>query len=279
MSSPYITDVDAPDFGVEVLQRSHDVPVVVDFWAEWCGPCKTLGPILEKLADDYAGQFRLVKVDVDANQALAQQFGVQGIPYVMAFAGGQPVSQFTGALPETQVIAWLDSFMPNELDAMVEAGRDALLAGDDAKAEQIFRQVLTNQLDHPEAGTSLAQMLIAGGRTDEALDVLAPLAGTAEVERLRAAARLSENRESDVTALAAELEANPDDDAKRVELAEALAARAEYEPALDHLLETVRNAGPERERARSAMVDVFGVLGTEHPLTITYRRQLASALY
>jgi len=279
MNSPHVIDVDAPDFPVEVLQRSNDAPVVVDFWAEWCGPCKTLSPILEKLADEYAGQFRLVKVDVDANQALAQQFGVQGIPYVMAFSGGQPVSQFTGALPEAQVRTWLDSFMPNELDDLVEQGRDALLADDDAKAEEAFRQVLASQLDHPEAGTSLAQMLIAAGRTDEALDVLAPMATTPDVERLRAAARLSENRDSDVTALAAELESNPDDDAKRVELAEALAARGEYEPALDYLLEVVRNAGTERERARTAMVDVFGVLGVEHPLAITYRKQLASALF
>ncbi len=279
MQSPNIVEVNAPDFPREVLQASHERPVVVDFWAEWCGPCKTLGPVLERLAVEYDGAFRLVKVDVDANQALAQQFGVQGIPFVMAFAGGQPVSEFTGALPESQVRAWLDPLLPNELDDMVEQGRDALLEGDDAKAEEAFRLVLSQQLDHQEAGTSLAQMLIAAGKTDEALDVLAPMSATAEVDRLRAAARLSENRDQDVSGLARELEDDPQNDAKRVELASALAGRAEFEPALDHLLNVVRNAGPERENARQAMIDIFGVLGVEHPLVLTYRRQLASALF
>ncbi|MBT8249705.1 MAG: thioredoxin [Acidimicrobiia bacterium] len=279
MKSSNIVDVNASDFPREVLQASHERPVVVDFWAEWCGPCKTLGPILERLAVEYDGAFRLVKIDVDANQALAQQFGVQGIPFVMAFSGGQPVAEFTGAIPENQVRAWLDPLLPNELDDLVEQGRDALLDGDDPRAEEAFRAVLAQQSDHQEAGTSLAQMLIAAGKIDEALDVLAPMSATTEVERLRAAARLSENRDQDVSSLAKELEGNPQDDAKRVELAQALAGRAEYEPALDHLLKVVRGGGPERENARQAMIDIFGVLGVEHPLVLTYRRQLASALF
>ncbi|MBT8201516.1 MAG: thioredoxin [Acidimicrobiia bacterium] len=279
MKSSNIVDVNASDFPREVLQASHERPVVVDFWAEWCGPCKTLGPILERLAVEYDGAFRLVKIDVDANQALAQQFGVQGIPFVMAFSGGQPVAEFTGAIPESQVRAWLDPLLPNELDDLVEQGRDALLDGDDPRAEEAFRAVLAQQSDHQEAGTSLAQMLIAAGKIDEALDVLAPMSATTEVERLRAAARLSENRDQDVSSLAKELEGNPQDDAKRVELAQALAGRAEYEPALDHLLKVVRGGGPERENARQAMIDIFGVLGVEHPLVLTYRRQLASALF
>ncbi|NNC43226.1 MAG: thioredoxin [Acidimicrobiia bacterium] len=279
MKSSNIVDVNASDFPREVLQASHERPVVVDFWAEWCGPCKTLGPILERLAVEYDGAFRLVKIDVDANQALAQQFGVQGIPFVMAFSGGQPVAEFTGAIPESQVRAWLDPLLPNELDDLVERGRDALLEGDDPRAEEAFRAVLAQQSDHQEAGTSLAQMLIAAGKIDEALDVLAPMSATTEVERLRAAARLSENRDQDVSSLAKELEGNPQDDAKRVELAQALAGRAEYEPALDHLLKVVRGGGPERENARQAMIDIFGVLGVEHPLVLTYRRQLASALF
>ncbi len=279
MQSSNIVDVNASDFPREVLQASHERPVVVDFWAEWCGPCKTLGPILERLAVEYDGAFRLVKIDVDANQALAQQFGVQGIPFVMAFSGGQPVAEFTGAIPEAQVRAWLDPLLPNELDDLVEQGRDALLDGDDPRAEEAFRAVLAQQSDHQEAGTSLAQMLIAAGNIDEALDVLAPMSATTEVERLRAAARLSENRDQDVSSLAKELDENPQDDAKRVELAQALAGRAEYEPALDHLLNVVRGGGPERENARQAMIDIFGVLGVEHPLVLTYRRQLASALF
>ncbi|NNC40636.1 MAG: thioredoxin, partial [Acidimicrobiia bacterium] len=110
-----MTDVDTAGFNEHVIQRSHEVPVVVDFWAEWCGPCKTLGPTLERLTNEAGGVFELAKVDVDQNQELAGQMGVQGIPTVVAFKDGQPVSQFTGALPEAKVKEWLAEFMPNPM--------------------------------------------------------------------------------------------------------------------------------------------------------------------
>ncbi|MDJ0952787.1 MAG: thioredoxin [Acidimicrobiia bacterium] len=278
-TSPYIQDVTIADFQQAVLQKSHDVPVVVDFWAEWCGPCRTLGPLLEKLADESQGAFILAKVDVDSNQDLAAQFNVQGIPTVIGFKGGMPIDQFTGALPEAAIRDWLERLLPSEIDLVVDQARDAAIAGNLDTAERLFSAALDQQPDHQEAGTGLAALMIASGRQDEALVVLGKLAVTDEVERLQSAARLSASRGTDISDLTSRVTAAPDDDALRIELALALAAEAEYEPALDHLLGIVKGRGPAKEDARRAMLDIFEVLGDGHPLTTSYRRQLASALF
>lgn len=277
--SPFIQDINAADFQQSVLQKSHEVPVVVDFWAEWCGPCKTLGPILEKLAGEADGAFVLAKVDVDSNQQLAAQFNVQGIPTVVGFRGGVPVDQFTGALPENAIREWLGKLLPSELDLIVEQARDAAIAGNVETAERLFSAVLEQQPDHQEAGTGLAAMQIATGRHEEALILLGKLAVTDEVERLQSAARLTASRGSDLSEIETRLEASPDDESIKLELALALAAKAEYEPALDQLLAVVRARGAAKDEARKAMLDIFDVLGDGHPLTTTYRRQLASALF
>jgi putative thioredoxin len=279
MPGEYVKEVNAADFVEAVVQRSYDVPVVVDFWAEWCGPCRTLGPLLERLAEEYAGGFDLVKVDVDANQALARQFGVQGIPHVIGFKGGQPVNQFTGALPEAQVRAWLDSVVPSALDIAVDEARSAMLDGDAARAEELLRSVLEHKMDHEEAGTALASLYLSQGENARALDVLAPLSPTSDVERLRATARLTGSTGVDIAALSAAVEDDPGNDGRRLELARALAAAAEFEPALDHLLAVVRKKNDRLNDARRAMLDIFEVLGADHPLSLTYRRELASALY
>ncbi|MGB9357008.1 MAG: thioredoxin [Acidimicrobiia bacterium] len=277
--SDFVKDVDTTNFPQEVLQRSREVPVVVDFWAEWCQPCRILGPILEKVAAESGGAFELVKVDVDANQELAAQYGVQGIPMVLAFRDGTVVDSFTGALPEPAVRGWIEGVLPSELDLMVDQARTAQLSDDGVTAEHILRQVLDQKPDHSEAGTSLASLLIDRGETDEALIVLGRLVPDAEVDRLNSAARLKASKGGDLAELEARVAADPDDESLRIELAKALAARAEYEPALDRLLSIVRAKGPLKDEARTAMLDIFGVLGDEHPLTQTYRRQLASALF
>lgn len=277
--SEYVKDVDATSFPQGVLQRSREVPVVVDFWAAWCQPCRIIGPILEKLAAEAAGAFELVKVDVDANQELAAQYRVQGIPMVVAFRDGKIVDTFTGALPEPAIREWINKILPTELDLMVDQARTALLSDDVPTAEHILRQVLDAKPDHAEAGTSLAAVLIDRGDTDEALIVLGRLGPDGEVDRLQSAARLKASSGEDLSDLEARVSADPADEDARIDLAKALAARNEFEPALDNLMSVVQAKGPRKDEARVAVLDIFGVLGDEHPLTQTYRRQLASALF
>lgn len=278
-TSPFIKDVTLDDFQQEVVLRSREVPVLVDFWAEWCGPCKSLSPLLERITADAGGQFELAKVDVDANQQLAGQFLVQSIPTVVAMRNGTEVDRFTGALPEPAIRAFLEAILPNELDHMVDEARTALVNGDTAGAEHILRQVLEQKPDHQDAGTSLAALLIDDGDVDEALIVLGRLIPDSEVERLQAAARLRRTSGDDISDLEAAATAAPEDEDAQMDLAAALAAHSEFEPALDRLLDLVRRKGDRREDARQAMVDIFGVLGNDHPLTMTYRKQLAAALY
>ncbi|HLA66443.1 MAG TPA: thioredoxin [Acidimicrobiia bacterium] len=275
----HVKDIDQQQFSQEVLHRSEEVPVVVDFWAEWCGPCKVLGPALERLASEYDGAFELVKVDTDANQALATRFGIQSIPTVIAFKGGKPVSQFIGAIPEPSLRLWIDGLLPSELDAIVDRARDLALDGDEAGAEVLYRQVLEGVADHPDAATALASLLIARGDTDEALIVLGKLPRTSEVEKLEAAARVTAAQGIDLSALEERLAADPGDARARVDLGQALAAKGEWEAGLDNLLAVVKAGGELREEARQAMVDVFGVLGAGHPLSSSYRRALANALF
>ena len=275
----HVKDISTEDFPRAVLQRSRDLPVVVDFWAEWCGPCKVLGPLLEDAAVRGAGSFELVKVDVDQNQELSAQFGIQSIPTVIGFRDGSAVSRFSGAIPQSALDSWLAEILPTELDAAVDRGRDAALRGNLDEAESVFRNVLDERPDHQEAGTAMASLLLARGDTEDALIVLGKLSPTPEVERLQAAARVSAGQNSDINDLRRQLDAKPGDDATRIALASALAASSEFEPALDHLLHVVRTKGEGKEDARRAMLDIFDVLGSGHPLATAYRRQLTSALF
>lgn len=275
----HVKDISAEDFPRAVLQRSRELPVVVDFWAEWCGPCKVLGPLLEDAAAKGAGSFELVKVDVDQNQELSTQYGIQSIPTVIGFRDGGSVSRFSGAIPQSALDSWLAELLPTELDTAVDRGRDAALRGDLDEAESVFRGVLEERPDHQEAGTAMASLLLARGDTEGALIVLGKLSPTPEVERLQAAARVGAGQNSDVSDLRRKLDAEPDVDTTRIALAKALAASSEFEPALDHLLHVVRTKGEGKEDARRAMLDIFDVLGSGHPLATAYRRQLASALF
>jgi len=277
-TSPYVKDVTLADFQEEVLVRSRDVPVLIDFWAEWCEPCKTLSPLLERMTEQAAGTFELAKVDVDANPELSAQFLVQSIPTIVAIRNGKEVNRFSGALPEQAIAEFLVTVLPSDLDLMVDEARGAMIDGDIPAAEHILRQVLDQKPDHQDAGTSLAALLIDHGDIDDAMIVLGKLIPDADVERLQAAARLRRTAGDDISDLEAAAAASPDDDQAQLGLAKALAARSEFEPALDRLLDVVKRKGESKEDARQAMVDIFGVLGNDHPLTATYRRQLATAL-
>jgi len=275
----HVRDVSTDEFQQQVLLRSREVPVLVDFWAEWCEPCKTLSPTLEALADEFDGAFELAKVDVDANQELSAQFNVQSIPSVIAIKDGQEVSRFQGALPEASVRAFIEQILPTALDLMFEEARTALINGDTAGAEHMLRQILSDQSDHQDAGTSLAALLIDRGDIDEALIVLGKLVPDSDVDRLQAAARLRQSAGDDISQLEAAAASDPSDGDAQLSLARALAAHGEYEPGLDRMLAIVSDGGESKEDARLAMIDIFDVLGNEHPLTQTYRRRLAATLF
>ena len=250
--STYVTDVSEADFQQVVIEGSKETPVVVDFWADWCQPCKTLGPLLEKVTNEADGSVRLAKVDVDANPRLAQAFGVQGIPMVIAFKDGRPVSQFTGAVPEAAVRQFIAQLTPPVVDEAVQAAEALADAGDLAGAESALNLLLAEQPTNLEAGLSLATLLLDRGASREAIEILTRLSQTPDVKRLLAAARLLDGGEVDL---------------------------ADPEAALPRLLEMVKEGGDGREKARLQMIDLFDVLGPEHPVTIEYRRRLANALF
>lgn len=247
-----VIDVSEADFQSVVIEGSRQTPVIVDFWADWCQPCKTLGPILEKVTGEAGGSVRLAKVDVDANPRLAQAFGVQGIPMVIAFKDGKPVSQFTGAVPEAAVRQFISQLLPPLVDEAVLAAEALADSGDLAGAEAALSRLLAEQPANLEAGLSLATLLLDRGASQEAIEVLSRLSQTADVKRLLAAARLLDGGEVDL---------------------------ADPEAALPRLLELVQDGGDGREKARLQMIDLFDVLGAENPLTVEYRRRLANALF
>ena len=276
----HVRDVDEATFSREVIERSRQVPVVVDFWAAWCGPCRVLGPVLERLAEAAGGDFELVKVDVDANPQLAMEYRVQGIPAVKAFRDGRVVAEFTGALPEPRVGEWLKGVTPSASDRLAADGRAAEERGDTRAAEEAYRAALGQDAGHAGATVGLARVLAAGGAVREALELLEPLVGNAEAERLRSRLRFRAASEHvDVDALNARLEADPRDIEAHYQLGLALAADEAYTAALDHLLEAVRIDRRAGDGARKAMIEIFSLLGDEDPRTQDYRRRLSSVLF
>ncbi len=272
-----VKEITTSDFATEVIERSHEVPVVVDFWATWCGPCKVLGPTLERLADEASGSWELAKVDVDQNQQLAMQFGVQGIPTVVAFKGGQPVSRFTGAVPEAQVRQFLEQLIPSELDLVAEAAEGALDRGEDEAAEQAFRSVLSQDPGHEAAGLGLAGMLLERGDREAALATLALLPRSEDVKRLEAFARLSGSEHEDLEALAAAAESG--DEENLLAFGRGLVGAGPHSGALEPLIAVVALRGDRAEEARLIVLDIFELLGTDSSVSAEYRRKLASALF
>ena len=279
-----IIDVADQDFAHEVLERSHEKPVVVDFWAPWCGPCRTLGPVLERLADEHAGAFVLAKVNVDQAPAVAQAMHIQSIPAVVAFRDGAPVAEFVGAQPEGAVREFLQAILPTEADHLARAGEAHAAAGDAAAAEAAFTDALARDRRHARALLGLARLHAATGKDAEALPLLERIPPDApaarEGERLAAELRTRIGAAGDEAALRARVAADPPDLDARLQLGRLLAARGCHEEALAELLEVVRR-DPHfaDDAARKAMLDVFAVLGPQHPLTERYRSALAQALF
>lgn len=256
-----VVEVTDADFEQVVIEGSKERPVVVDLWAAWCGPCKVIGPILEKVAAEREGAFLLAKLDVDANPYTASQFGVQSIPTVIAFRDGQPVDGFVGAYPENLVNEFVDRLMPSETDVAAQEARAEAEAGDVEGAERRFRDVLAADEGNRDARLGLARILADRGELDDARELLTPLSPDPEADRLLAGVRVSTWAAIEVGGTLAS--------AKR------LAARGRWREALDGMLGALADDPPARE----AMLDVFAVLGDDDPLTAEYRKKLSAALF
>jgi putative thioredoxin len=254
-----VHEVSEADFTTSVLERSRKVPVVVDFWAEWCGPCRQLGPALEAAVAKRGDELDLAKVDVDANQSLAASFGIRGIPAVKAFRDGEVVAEFTGAIPPAQIEAFLDRLVPSPADRLVAAGDEASL-----------RKALSLDPRHSEAAAGLARLLIGRGEYDEARKLLEPLQGDFVAEGLTARAALQDAAGGNGAGPSSE------------DLRRAFAAwdGSDYEQALDALQEALaaETDGDRRDLIRRAMVGIFTELGADHALAREHRRRLAAAL-
>ncbi|MFJ9405737.1 tetratricopeptide repeat protein [Streptomyces sp. NPDC101393] len=275
-----VFDVDEAGFQQDILQRSNEVPVVIDFWAEWCEPCKQLSPLLERLAGEYAGKFVLAKIDVDANQMLFQQFGVQGIPAVFAVVAGQPIPLFQGSAPEAQIREVLDQLVqaaeqqfgivgaplapeaaaqePAEVpepvgpyDALLEAANQALDSGDLGGAIQAYRNVLSDDPANPEAKLGLAQ-----------------------------AELLARVQDLDVQTVRKEAAENPADVPAQIRAADLELVGGHVEDAFGRLVDAVkRTAGDDREAARVRLLELFEVIGADDPRVTAARTALARVLF
>ena len=288
-----VKDSDTQGFNADVIEASREVPVIVDFWADWCGPCKQLGPLIEKVVRAAGGAVKLVKVDVDKNQQLATQLRVQSLPTVLAFVNGQPVDGFVGALPESQIKSFVQRITgdtgPSPVDAALEQADAMLAAGDHAGAGELYTQVLGTESDNAKAAAGLARALLAAGETAaarELIDGLEPaLAKTGEVEGARAAIELAEQSgagadDAETEALRRRLAESPGDHQARFDLAAALFGAGRREGAVDELLEIVRrDRAWNDEAARKQLVKYFEAFGHADPLTVDSRRRLSSILF
>jgi putative thioredoxin len=284
-----VSDTTAQTFIKDVIEESRTRPVLVDFWAPWCGPCKTLTPALEKVVRAAKGKIKLVKMNIDDHPQVAQQLGIQSIPTVFAFVNGQPVDGFMGALPESQIAAFIERIsgkVEGGTADIVKAADEALAAGDAAGAADLYAQVLAAEPENVHALGSLARCHVMAGNPAAAKATLSLVPKDKEndpaVTAARAALDLAEKALSvgDLSALEAKLAANDKDHQARFDLAVALNAAGKREEALDHLLEIVRHDRKwNDEAARKQLVQFFEAWGTADEMTVQGRRRLSSILF
>jgi putative thioredoxin len=261
----HVVEVTDDTFEQVVVEGSRTAPVVVDLWAAWCGPCRTLGPMLEDAATKRDGAFTLAKIDVDAQgvgNALLQAVRSQGIPTVVAFRDGQPVSMFIGAIPQPEIDRFIDSILPSEAEVNAKEAAEELEGGDVSEAEQGFREALDKEPNNKDAALGLAKILLERGAIDEARPLIMPHLPDPEAEHLHAKIEV------------AEWSTEPADG--RLGDARRSAARGDWTDALEGMIAALPD---QRDDARQALVTAFAALGDDDPLVSEFRRRLAAALF
>jgi putative thioredoxin len=283
-----IKDATDASFAADVIEASKTTPVIVDFWATWCGPCRQLGPALEKAVTAAKGAVKLVKIDVDKNPAYAGQLRVQSIPAVFAFVGGRPVDGFMGALPESQVKAFVDRLAKqggggSELDELLDMARESLELGDVGGAAQAYAQALQADPNNPKALGGLAKVYLASGdaeRAREVVEMAPPDAKDPDLDSVRAALALAAEAPSETAEFERRLAADPDDHEARFELAKALAGAGRLAEAADHLLAIIeKDRAWNDEAARKQLLTVFEAAGAASDVAKQGRRRLSSILF
>jgi putative thioredoxin len=273
LPSPVVFDATDADFQTAVIDRSHQTPVVVDLWADWCGPCKQLGPMLERAVAARGGEVVLAKVDTEANPGVAKAFAVQSIPAVFGIRDGRVVAQFVGVRPEAEIARFLDDLAPSEADRAVQRAR--VLHGDEQEAE--LRRALELEPSHREAAIGLADLILDRDAA-AAVELVTPHRPDPAAEAIVTRADLALGGGADLDVLRAGVEGDRRDGAALLELGRALAAAGQYDEAIDRLLAAVELGGEEREPAREQLVALFNVLGDDERVRAA-RPRLARALF
>ncbi len=285
--SALIKDGADATFVADVLEASKVQPVIVDFWATWCGPCKQLTPALEKAVNAAKGAVKLVKIDVDKNPSFAGQLRVQSIPTVYAFVDGRPVDGFTGAVPDSQLKAFIERLTgpgePSDVEQLLALARESLDAGDIGGAAQAYAQALQMEPENVKAMAGLARCYLTGGDAERAQEIIdmAP-AGTkdAELDSVRAALALAGEAQSETGPFETRLLGNPEDHEARFELAKALAAQGRMEAAADHLLTIIeKDRTWNEEAARKQLLTIFEAAGHTSDVAKRGRRRLSAILF